>query len=296
VDLDEAKQAVLDEVLQTYANEMAPNADDQKAEVTLRYTHNLHRSWRTALRMLPIDPAWSILDVGCGLGILSFELAANLPLVIQGIDIEESFIVHADQLLARLDDRGIFHEGARVRFTPGDIHDLPVPDNTVDLLFVRELLQFLPDPVSAVRELFRVVKPGGYACISDTDDQLYITWPPPCEAQTRLVDAFTSLHRGKGGDRQTGRKLSTYLGEAGFEVVSTVVLPEAQHRMVDANDVERALIIGQLRAARDRMIAFGSITPEDFERYMTDLESEPARPEFRLNARIIAMGRKLRAS
>ncbi len=292
MELDQGKQALLDKELTAYAAEIRQDPDEENAVVTLAYTHGLHGPWRNVLRMLPVQPAWSVLDVGSGLGILSFELAGNLPVAVEGVDIEARFVAHANELRRRLDDRGYFAEGATVEFSEGDIHALAVPDDSVDLLFVRELLQFLPDPLAAVRELFRVVRPGQFACLSDTDDQLYITWPPPSPAKERLVGAFTTLHNERGGDRQTGRKLSTYLSQAGFLIDSIVVLPEAQHRVVDARDTELSLILAQLRAARDRITSSGALTESEFDTEIAALAAEPAHEEFRMNARVIVLARK----
>jgi ubiquinone/menaquinone biosynthesis C-methylase UbiE len=292
VELDLGKQALLDKELTAYAEEIRQDPDEEDAVVTLAYTHGLHGPWRNVVRMLPVQPQWSVLDVGSGLGILSFELAGNLPVSVTGVDIEARFVAHANELRRRLGDRGYFAEGSTVRFLEGDVHALTVPDDSVDLLFVRELLQFLPDPLAAVRELFRVVRPGQLACLSDTDDQLYITWPPPSPAKERLVGAFTALHNERGGDRQTGRKLSTYLSQAGFLIDSIVVLPEAQHRVVDARDTELTLILAQLRAARDRITGSGAMTESEFDTEMASLASEATHEEFRMNARIIVLARK----
>ena len=283
---------MLDQELVSYSSEIGQDPAEESAVVTLAYTHGLHGPWRNVVRMLPVQPEWSVLDVGTGLGILSFELAGNLPITVTGVDIEARFVAHASELRRRLDDRGYFAKGASIRFSLGDIHDLEVPDNSVDLVFVREVLQFLPDPLAAVRELFRVVRPGQFACLGDIDDQLYITWPPPSPAKERLVGAFTALHRQRGGDRQVGRKLSTYLSEAGFHIDSIVVLPEAQHRVVDAHDAERSLILAQLRAAHDGIVHSPAMTASEFETDIAALASEPPRDEFRMNARIIVLARK----
>ena len=81
----------------------------------------------------------------------------------------------------------------------GDVCGLDSVDASFDLVFIREVLQFLPDPVHALRELFRVLKPGGYVCVSDMDDGLRITWPPPSPALERLVDVVSgSPTRGWG--------------------------------------------------------------------------------------------------
>jgi ubiquinone/menaquinone biosynthesis C-methylase UbiE len=292
VELDPAKQALLDDELATYAAEIRLDPTEEASVVTLAYTHGLHGPWRQVVRMLPVRPEWTVLDVGSGLGILSFELAGNSAVTVTGIDIDARFVAHADQLRRRLHSRGYFADGAQVRFSEGDIHALNAADDSVDLLFLREVLQFVPDPLTATHELFRVVRPGQFACVGDIDDQLYMTWPPPSASQERLVQAFRTLHAQRGGDRQVGRKISTYLSQAGFLIDSIVVLPEAQHRVVDASDAERALVLAQLRAARDGILGSGSMTGPEFDADIAALSSEPAREEFRMTARVIVLARK----
>jgi ubiquinone/menaquinone biosynthesis C-methylase UbiE len=291
VDLDETKAGALDAALERYADELRA-AGEAKAAVTLAYTHSLHRSWRTALRMLPLPGEWSVLDVGTGLGVLAFELAANLPLHVEGVDIEADFIAHAGRLLDRLRAAELFAEHASVAFSMGDISALDFDDASFDLVFVRELFQFLPDPVGAARETLRVLRPGGWACVSDMDDQLRITWPPASEALSRLVAAVAAAQHGRGGDRHAGRKLTSYLREAGFEIGSVVVMPEAHHRMVGPDDGERTLVIEQLKAVRDRVLEAGALDATTFDADVAELEREPAREEFRMNGRILVMARK----
>jgi ubiquinone/menaquinone biosynthesis C-methylase UbiE len=291
VDLDTDKQATLDAVLEAYTHELRAVGDDESA-VTLAYTHSLHRMWRIALRMLPLAPGSSVLDVGSGLGILAFELAASLRLHVQGIDIDERFVTHSNALRGRLDDDDLFADGATVQFVEGDIRRLPSGDGTFDLVFVRELLQFLVDPVQAVGEVHRVVKPGGYACVSDTDDQLHITWPPHSPSLARLVGAVSDIQYARGGDRQCGRKLSTYLRQVGFAITSVVVLPEANHRVVDRLDGERSLVLEQLGAARDRIVGTGTMTADAFDEDVAVVEAEDPYEEFRMNGRIIVLAHK----
>jgi ubiquinone/menaquinone biosynthesis C-methylase UbiE len=291
MELDPSKQAALDATLEAYTGELRAATDDESA-VTLAYTHSLHRKWRTALRMLPMPEGSSVLDVGSGLGILAFELAANLGVHVQGVDIDTRFVKHSIALLDRLDQQDLFTGGATVRFSEGDIRKLTFDNDCFDLAFVRELLQFLSDPVEALREVYRVVRPGGYACISDTDDQLHITWPEHSPPLARLVGAVSDIQYARGGDRQCGRKLSTYLRHVGFDIASVVVLPEAQHRIVDRLDGERSLVLEQLRSARQRIVQTGTLTAEDFDADLAALEAEDPHEEFRMNARIIVLAHK----
>ncbi|HEY7948132.1 MAG TPA: class I SAM-dependent methyltransferase, partial [Acidimicrobiales bacterium] len=145
MDLDQSKQATLDSALEAYTEELRADGEDESA-VTLAYTHSLHRMWRTALRMLPVAAGSSILDVGSGLGILAFELAANLGLEIQGVDIDTRFVKHSIELCDRLTRAQIFAPGARIEFSEGDVRDLRFSPDRFDLAFIRELLQFLTDP------------------------------------------------------------------------------------------------------------------------------------------------------
>ncbi len=291
VNVDEAKARVLDAALEQYADELRTAGEDNAA-VTLAYTHSLHRSWRGALRMLPLPHEWSVLDVGSGLGILAFELAANLPLHVEGVDLDPGFVAHAERLLDRLRGDGLFAEHASVAFSVGDISELDFDEDSFDLVFVRELFQFLPDPIGAARELLRVLRPGGYACVSDMDDQLRITWPPSSPALSRLVDAVASVQHSRGGDRHAGRKLTGYLRAAGFEINSVVVLPEAHHRFVGAGDGERTLIIEQLKAIRSRVLGAGAMDAQAFDADLAALANEGEFEEFRMSGRILVMGRK----
>jgi ubiquinone/menaquinone biosynthesis C-methylase UbiE len=289
--LDATKAGRLDAMFEEYAGELR-RAGDEAAAVMLAYTHGLHRLWRPVLEMLPVRPSSSVLDVGSGLGILVFELAANVPVDIEGVDIDRGFVEHARTLLDRLVRLGYFAEGKRIGFSVGDICDLAFADDSFDFVFVREVFQFVPDPSQAVAELFRVLRPGGLLCLSDMDDQLRITWPPASPEMERLVAAVAETQHERGGDRQVGRKLTSYLRAGGFEINSLLVLPEAQHRVVDASDHERALIVEQLRAARARVLETGAMNADRFDADLAAFEREIPFEEFRMSARIIVLGQR----
>ena len=115
MDLNQAKADLIDAILEEYLEELRV-AGDEKTATTLGYTHSLHRFWRQVLRMLPVAPGSSVLDAGSGLGLLPFELAANVPLRVEGSDIDPNFIDHSRILQGRLADAGVFVEwgGCRV--------------------------------------------------------------------------------------------------------------------------------------------------------------------------------------
>jgi ubiquinone/menaquinone biosynthesis C-methylase UbiE len=288
MDLNAAKIAALDATLVEYTDDLR-RAGEEDSAVTLAYTLGVHRAWRQVVRMLPVPTRGSVLDVGTGFGILPFELAANAALSAVGIDHKPEYIQHAVALQSELAALELFEDGSELGLFTGDACDLQFADESFDLVFMREVLQFIPEPVTALTELYRVLRPGGFACVGDTDDQLWITWPPPSPALTRLVDAVAVVQRAQGGDRQMGRKLTSYLRAAGFKINSLVVLPEAQHQVVEAQDGERALIIEQLKAARPRVFSEGLADARAFDADLEELEAEEPFEQFRLNAKIIVL-------
>ena len=107
---------------------------------------------RDFLAWLDLPPRLGWLDVGCGTGALRAGiLAATQPAALMGVDPSEGFLELAR---ARLPD-------ARVRFETGDAQKLPLPDDTVDVAVSGLMLNFVPDQPRAMRELRRVVRPGG---------------------------------------------------------------------------------------------------------------------------------------
>lgn len=260
--------------------------------VMLDYSLMLHQAWKPILTMLPIGEGMNFLDVGTGYGLLADELAANVGMTIVGIDIDPNYVTGAREVHERLARKGVFLPKSSVRFEEGDICAIPIADSHFEFTMVREVFQFTSDPERASSELFRVTKPSGFVCVSDNDDGLYLTYPEPSAAFSRLFAAVGTEQAGYGGDRRVGRKLSTFLRNAGFDILACSIIPEARHWTVTADDPERKFLLEQVREARGRLIASGAITEDEFDRAVADLEAEPPGEQFRFNARVVVVGRK----
>jgi SAM-dependent methyltransferase len=89
-----------------------------------------------------------VLDVACGTGIVARKAAATAAAT-TGLDKNPAML----ELAARLD--------SRVRWVPGDAAALPFADHSFDVAFCQQGLQFTTDPAAALRELCRVLAPGG---------------------------------------------------------------------------------------------------------------------------------------
>ncbi|WP_249688562.1 class I SAM-dependent methyltransferase [Microvirga sp. 3-52] len=101
---------------------------------------------------LAAAPGSAWIDVGCGTGILTGAiLEQGEPSRVLGLDSAPGFLEVAR---ARLDD-------PRATFVQGDAQALPEPDGAVDVAASGLVLSFLKDKPGAVREMARVVRPGG---------------------------------------------------------------------------------------------------------------------------------------
>ena len=117
-----------------------------------------------------LQPGWSVLDVACGTGIVT---RAAAPIIgregeIVASDLNEGMLVEAQQHPV---------EGAPVQWRTADATDLPLATDEFDALFCQQGLQFVPDKAAAVREMRRVLRPGGVAAVSvwsGLDDNPYI--------------------------------------------------------------------------------------------------------------------------
>lgn len=94
----------------------------------------------------------SVLDIGSGTGALAFAVAEAMPSArVTGVDPSSAYVRYAQ---ART-------PGDRVRFLVGDAQALQIPDATFDKTLSLLVMNFIPDPVKALREMSRVTRPGG---------------------------------------------------------------------------------------------------------------------------------------
>jgi ubiquinone/menaquinone biosynthesis C-methylase UbiE len=112
-----------------------------------------------ALRIAALVPArGAILEVAPGPGFLSIELAKR-GFDVSAVDISKTFVD-----LAR---RNAAAAAVSVRFEVGDAAHLPIPDTSQDLVVCRAAFKNFADPVGALREMRRVVRPGGTVLLID---------------------------------------------------------------------------------------------------------------------------------
>ncbi|MFI0235481.1 class I SAM-dependent methyltransferase [Streptomyces sp. NPDC016845] len=184
------------------------------------YTHGHHESvlrshtWRTAVNSAgyllgSLKPHMRILDIGCGPGTITADLAALVPDGhVTGADHAPGIL---DQARATATERGL----SNVEFTTADVHALDWPDDTFCVVHAHQVLQHVGDPVQALREMRRVTKPGGFIAVRDSD-YAAMTWHPQAPGMTNWLDLYRRVARANGGEPDAGRHLKSWALEAGF--------------------------------------------------------------------------------
>ncbi|MCW5313797.1 methyltransferase domain-containing protein [Nostoc sp. KVJ3] len=156
-----------------------------------------------------LRPGMNLLDCGCGPGTIALGLAkAIAPGMLTGIDREISQI--------RIAAESSFSQGvSNTNFLEGNIYSLPFPDNSFDAIFSHALFEHLQEPVQALGELRRILKPGGIVGLRSPDwGGCLIT--PTIPEMDKAITYYKWLHEQNNGNPYVGRELRALLRETGF--------------------------------------------------------------------------------
>lgn len=188
------------------------------------YTHGHHESvlrshrWRTvensaAYLLDHLAPGLTVLDVGCGPGTITADLAARVaPGQVTAVDSSDAALDEARQEAAQ---RGVTNVG----FAVADVHALDFPDDSFDVVHAHQVLQHVGDPVAALREMRRVCRPGGIVAARDSD-YAAMTWYPEVPELDAWLDLYRDVARRNGGEPDAGRRLHAWARQAGFAEVT----------------------------------------------------------------------------
>jgi ubiquinone/menaquinone biosynthesis C-methylase UbiE len=188
------------------------------------YLHGHHESvlrshrWRTAENsaaylLAHLRPGQSVLDIGCGPGTITVDIAARVaPGHVTAVDVSEEVL---DSARAEARTRGL----SNVSFATADVHALEFSDAAFDVVHAHQVLQHVADPVQALREMRRVSMPGGTVAARDADYAGFI-WFPQSPALDRWRALYERAAQANHGESNAGRQLLSWAQQAGFEHIT----------------------------------------------------------------------------
>ncbi|MBC8160703.1 MAG: glycosyltransferase [Roseiflexaceae bacterium] len=142
--------------------------DHAKLDTLLRNEADMAfaRRARTLLDYLDLKDGEKVLDCGCGMGVYIMMMNRLRDLHIFGVDGDVARLEWAER------------EGVEARLSSVDIQQLPFADNTFDKVLMSEVLEHIADDRQAMREVFRVLKPGGILALSVPHANYPLQWDP----------------------------------------------------------------------------------------------------------------------
>ena len=184
------------------------------------------------------------LDVGCGTGFLSFELAAR-GYRVTGIDFAPSMLAEARRKAAE--------RAVAIRFEHGDAEQLTFPSQSFDLVITRHVLWTLPHPDLAIDEWIRVLRPGGRLVIVDSQadaaSQLPATENARASQEYAAVGDQLPLLNGRSREQIVTMVEAHGLTTVGSDPLLDLVAAQEQ-RMVEE---------GRERRTRRRFVVWGDV-------------------------------------
>jgi len=216
-------------------------------------------STRALLADVGIPPGSACLDVGCGGGDVTFDLAraAGPTGRAVGVDLDRAKLELARR---ESDERGI----PNVAFEARDVADWK-PAETFDVVFARFVLTHLADPGALVSTLRRHIHRGGALIVEDIDFRGHFA-EPDCPALRKFVALYTQSVRNRGGDPNLGPRLPGLLRDAGFEDVRLkLVHPVALQGGI------KLLTCVTLESIAEAVLADDLITEDELRRTTDDL-------------------------
>lgn len=181
----------------------------------LHHRYQIQASWTRELRRRVLHDVGgsetsSVLEVGSGTGIILGDVHRLLNARPVGLDIDPKASLFAASIDPQSD------------YLTGDGFALPFDDDAFDLSLCHFLLMWVQDPLRILSEMQRVTCPGGWVlALAEPDYEARLDHPPELIA---LGDAQRRSLEQRGVDPRVGRRLATYLHQAGFNEVTVGIL------------------------------------------------------------------------
>jgi SAM-dependent methyltransferase len=211
----------------------------------------------------------TILDIGCGPGYTSFDLAGLVTSKGKVIAVDESprFI---EQLKQRLQGNANLPIEPRI----GDVQHLALPAASIDAAYQRWVLCFVKDPEAVIRGVAHALKPGGVFAIQEYLNYEGIVLAPRSEAFERFVSVVADAWNGHGGDTKIGMRLPTLMAKYGLKTVE--ISPLQRIARPDSQLWTWPAIF--IHTYAPKLVEEGRLTNEEHEALVNDWEARSNDP------------------
>ena len=200
-----------------------------------------------------------VLDAGCGPGYASLELAKLVGATgeVTAVDFTSKYLQHLREQIAAA-------ALSNIAVVESDLCDIPMPDASCDVIFVKLVLLFIPDLDKVLREFCRVLRPGGRLLISDYAGGGHFA--PPDTSLNELLEFLEKHYHGRA-DIAVGQILPKKLNDQGLQLAS--IVPEVRiGRLGDRVWQWTEMFI---KSVLDRCAHDGDLPPAKVAQYRTAL-------------------------
>ena len=219
---------------------------------------------RQVLKALDLRAGEHVLDIGSGAGLLANDMAISVGRDgrVCGIDTSEDMLAMSRKRCA---------DKPWTEFRKADATELPFQDDSFDSAVSTQVYEYVANIPAALKELFRVMRPGGRVLVMDTDYGSFVIHTKNETRMARVLSAWDEhfVHAG------LPRTLSRHLRDAGFTIRQREVIP-----MFNPEYEENTFAKGALSIMASFAVGRKGVTQDEANAWLAEFADLGKRGEF----------------
>lgn len=211
-------------------------------------------SENAVLQRAGLEDGMDVLDCGCGPGRLIELLNTDYDdLRVTGLEIDATLVLAAKEYLS---SAGI--DGYDI--VQGSAENPELPPESFDFIVMRLVLEHLVDPIVALRELKKLLRPGGRIVVISNDFEFHLRCWPAVPELDDLYEAYIASRRSDGGDPCIGRRVPELLRDSGYQVTGFEIEAAHNHLIGDP-----AFLLAEGAGIPAQLVQSGYLEEESFQ-------------------------------